>query len=307
MIERVEATGFVPRPSVGIGLALLAFALFTFMDTVVKLLGGRYHVVQILFFNSIFALAATCAIAGWNGGVARIRTRYPGLHLVRWVISFIGTLSVFYAYARLPLAYVYAVLFASPLIITALSVPLLGEQVGWRRWSAVAVGFVGVLVILRPEAAGIEPLALFALVGALGHALNMIIVRRLGRTDPVETFGFYGNLLSMVGAGLLLPLFWVQPTLADVLLSALAGSIAGSGFWLLATAFRHAPAAVVAPFQYSQMPYGILVGWLLFANRPDPKTLLGAAIVIASGIYILRREAALREQHRERSGSIAEQ
>jgi drug/metabolite transporter (DMT)-like permease len=298
MLQRAETLPFAPRPAVGIGLAMLAFALFTFMDTVVKLLGSRYHVVQIIFFNSIFAFAATCAIAGFHGGMSRIRTHHFRLHLLRWVISFSGTLAVFYAYTQMPLADVYAILFTSPLLITALSVPLLGERVGWRRWTAVAVGFSGVLVILRPGVEAIEPLALIALFGAFAHALNMLIVRRLGHLEPVETLGIYGNLLTFAGAGLLLPFFWIAPSLVDILLSALAGAVAGSGFYLLASAFRHGPAAVVAPFQYSQMPYGILVGWLLFGNSPDLVMLAGAAIVIASGLYILRREAFLRDQAR---------
>jgi drug/metabolite transporter (DMT)-like permease len=293
MIASSQTADFVPRPVVGILLALLAFALFTAMDTAIKLLGGRYHVIQVMWLNSFFGLLVVLGIAAARGGIARLRTRRPGLHLLRWAISFSGAALVFYAYVRLPLADVYAVLFTSPLLITALSVPLLGERVGWRRWTAIGVGFLGVVVMLRPGTGAVEPLAALVLLGALAHAINMIIVRRLGQTEPAETFGVYGNMLSILAAGAALPWLWITPTLPDLALAAFAGSIAGGGFFLLAEAFRHAPAAVVAPFQYSQMPYGIAVGWLMFGTAPDAWMMAGAAIVIASGLYILQREAAL--------------
>lgn len=292
MLARVETASFVPRPVVGIGMSLLAFALFTFMDTAIKLLGGRYHVLQVLWLNSLFGFLTIALIVAARGGLDLVRTRRPGLHVLRWSISFGGAAIVFYAYAHLPLADVYAILFTAPLLITALSVPFLGEQVGWRRWTAIGVGFAGVLVMLRPGAQAIEPLALLALLGALAHAINMIIVRRLGQLEPVEAFGFYGNLLSVAAVSLVLPWLWRTPSLPDLALAAAAGAIAGGGFWLLATAMRHASASVVGSFQYSQMPYGIAVGWFLFGTEPDIWMLLGSTIVVASGLYVFHREAA---------------
>jgi drug/metabolite transporter (DMT)-like permease len=293
MLARVETPAFAPQPIRGIALALLAFALFTVMDTAVKLLGGRYHVLQVMWFNSAFGWLVIALITAARGGWGRLRTRRPGLHVARWAISFAGATIVFYAYARLPLADVYAILFTAPLLITALSVPLLGERVGWRRWSAIGVGFTGVLVMLRPGSGAVEPLAALALLGAVGHALNMIIVRRLGREEAPETFGFYGNILSVLAISPALPWLWRTPDLPDLALAAVMGSIAGGGFWLLALAMRHAPASIVGSFQYSQMPYAILVGWLLFGTVPDAWTMLGAAVVIASGLYVFQREAAL--------------
>jgi drug/metabolite transporter (DMT)-like permease len=293
MLERVASTPFVPRPVVGIGLALLAFGSFTFIDTVVKVLGGQYHLLQVMFLNSLFGFIAVCAIAQGQGGLRRVRTAHLGLHVLRWAISFSGTLCLFYAFTQLPIANVYAVVFTAPLLITALSVPLLGESVGWRRWSAIAVGFAGVLVILQPGSAAFNGTSLIALLGAVAHALNLILVRRLGRHDPAECFGVYGNLLSVVAAGIVMPLVWVTPSPFHLLLAIIAGSIAGGGFWILATAFRHAPAAVVAPFQYAQMPLGLLVGWVVFDTSPEPAMLIGAAIVIGSGVYVVQREAEL--------------
>lgn len=293
MSEAAPATALAPAsPATGILLALAAFALFTVMDVAIKLLGGRYHVLQVLFANSAFGLLAVLGIAAARGGWARLRTSQLRLHLARWSLSIVGAAALFWCYPRLPLADIYAVLFAAPLLITALSVPLLGERVGWRRWTAVAVGFAGVLVILDPGRGAVGGVAAVALLGAVFHALNMILVRKLGaRPEPVELLGVIGNGLTVLATGVAMPWLWRAPSLPDLGLAALAGTIAGSGFLLLALAFRAAPAAVIAPFQYSQMLYGIVAGLLVFGDRPEPRTLLGAAIVAASGLYVFRREA----------------
>lgn len=295
MAVAAPAAAGTGSPLHGVLLALGAFALFTGMDVCIKLLGGRYHVLQVIFLNSAFGLATVLVIAGLRGGYARLRTSQPRLHLLRWLISVSGGTILFWCYPRLPLADIYAVIFTAPLLITALSVPLLGERVGWRRWSAVAVGFLGVLIILDPGQGAFSAPALMALLGAALHALNMILVRRLGaRPEPVEIIGLVGNGLSVLALAPAMLLLWRTPSLHDLALSAIAGMIAGSGFLLLAQAFRSAPAALVAPFQYSQMLYGILAGHLVFGDLPQPRMLLGAAIIIASGLYILGRERRAR-------------
>jgi drug/metabolite transporter (DMT)-like permease len=288
----------LPSPLTGVLLTLAAFAMFTGMDTVVKLLGGRYPVVQVLFMNSAFSLVTVVLIAAAQGRLSEVRPVRLRRHLLRWLISFGGTLAVFWCYPRMPLADVYAILFTAPLIITALSVPLLGERVGWRRWTAVLVGFLGVVVMLRPGTAGLRLEALVALVGALGFALNMIMVRKLTATETTLAIAFWGQILSFLGAGLLVMPLWIHPTLPDLGLAAIAGTIAGSGFLVLVRAYSCAPAALLAPFQYVQLLYGTAVGWLLFGDLPTVNLLLGAAIVIASGLYIVRREARLARAHR---------
>jgi drug/metabolite transporter (DMT)-like permease len=191
----------------------------------------------------------------------------------------------------MPLADVYAIIFTAPLLITALSVPLLGERVGWRRWGAVLIGFAGVLVILDPGRGLFSMLALLALFAAIMHALNMILVRKLGAVrEPVEMVGLFGNGTTFVVMGLVQPWIWQTPTGFELTLAALAGCIAGSGFLLLAMAFRLAPAATIAPFQYSQMLYGVAAGFFLFNEWPQPRVLVGAVIIIAGGLYVLRRQ-----------------
>jgi drug/metabolite transporter (DMT)-like permease len=297
MSARQAAPSAAATPMVGVLLALAAFAMFSFMDTGVKLLGGRWHVLQVACLNSLFALLAVTVIGLARGGWHRLRPRQWRLHLLRWSFSFGATLAIFWSYTRLPLADVYAILFAAPLLITALSVPVLGERVGWRRWAAVVAGFLGVLVILAPSGGMIAWPALVALAGAVGHACNMLIIRKLGHAtagEPLEAVGVVGNVLTVLACLLFLPAVWATPSPPDLLLSALAGAVSGAAFLLLAAAFRLAPAALVAPFQYSQMVYALLAGWLLFHDRPSPRMLIGAAIVIGSGLYVLHRETAAR-------------
>ncbi|MCX7630862.1 MAG: DMT family transporter [Geminicoccaceae bacterium] len=286
-----ESSAEVPA---GIVLSLASYGLFTLMDTLIKILGGRYHVVQVMFFNGLFAFLAVAALAARRGRLHRALSPQWRLHLLRWSIGLPGGLAIFWCYPRMPLADVYAILFAAPLFMTALSQPLLGERVGWRRWSAVLFGFSGVVVMLRPGEAVLEATALAALFGALVHAVNMLLLRKMRGVDPPEVFAIWGNGLSVLATGVALPWVWIPPEPADLGLHALAGTFAGTGFMLLVTAYAKAPAAVLAPFQYAQMIYGLVIGLLLFGDRPDPLVLLGAGIVVASGLYIFRREAVRR-------------
>ncbi len=275
-------------------LTLMAFMLFTGMDTCIKLVSGRYHTVQISCLNALFALLPLVAAAMWGGGLHRLRTRRLPLQLLRGLCQASGVPLTFFAYSLMPLADAYALLFTMPLIITALSVPLLREPVGARRWGAVVVGFIGVLIVLRPGSGlfGIGTIA--ALSGAFMNACAMLILRRLGATDNPEAAAFYGNLTIFLVMALALPFVLILPAPGDLAISALGGTLGGTAFLLLAHAYKRAPAALVAPFQYAQMPFALVAGYLLFNNRPEPVMLLGAAVVIASGLYILHRETVRR-------------
>ena len=277
----------------GILLALTSFLMFTGMDTVVKLLSGHWHVLQVMLFVSGGALATSVIIAQVRGGVHRLRTRVLHRHLMRWCFSFVSTILVFSSYGSLSLADVYAILFTSPLIATALSVPLLKEQVGWRRWAAVAVGFGGVLVMLNPTG-GLEAVRLLVVLGAFLHACGTVFLRWMRSSEPVETFSFYGNIATVLIASAAMPFVGVVPTLFEAGIGLIAGAIAGSAFTLLVQAYHQAEAGIIAPFQYSQMVYGLIVGFLLFGDIPTWTTLMGAGIVAASGIYVFHREAVRR-------------
>lgn len=279
-------------------MALAAFALFTLMDVAVKRLGADLPAIQVLFLLSLASFLTVTAVAAWRhrGDLARLRTRRLRLHLLRWLLGSTGGLALYWCYPRMPIADAYAIMFTSPLLITALSVPLLRERVDWRRWAAVGAGFVGVLIVLEPGGAGLATGAAFAaLAGAVLFALNMLLLRGMGSDEPVELLGLFGNGPTVLAAGalmLLAPLdgLWRSPAPADLLLAGGAGIIAAAGFLLMAGAFRNAPAATIAPFQYSQMVYGLAAGLLLFGDVPRPRMVLGAAIIVASGLYVLHRE-----------------
>lgn len=289
-----HATAALPatRPAVlrAVALALLAYATFSAMDTLVKLLAQSFHPVQI-----------ACLVA-WGGTLPgllsallcrepqRLRARAPRLQLVRGLLMLVGGVAAFVGYALLPLADAYAIGFTQPLIVTAASVVILGERVGWRRWTAIFVGFLGVLILLRPGAGVIGLGAVAALVNAFCNGLGNVLLRRGGATDTAEAFSFYGNLTIALGTLPAMYWLWVMPTLGQGLLFLVAGLLVGTAFLVLAHAYRMTPAGVLAPFQYSQMPYAILVGILVFGDLPDPLMLVGAAIIIGSGLYILHRE-----------------
>jgi drug/metabolite transporter (DMT)-like permease len=273
--------------------ALLAFALYSGTDAALKQLSGSYHPFQLAFFNALFSSVPVLALAA-RGGWGRLRTARPRLHALRGALALVGTGCTCYAFAHLSLADTYAVLFTVPLLVTALSVPLLGERVGWRRWSAVALGFCGVVLMIRPEAALFSRGGLAAGVSALVSALCVLLVRGMQPSETRESLSVYGTLAGILGMGAALPFVFTGPTLPDLLLSALGGLLSGTGFLLLIQAYRLAPAAAIAPCQYTQMPYGLLLGVLLFGAWPEPLTLVGAAVVMASGLFILQREARLR-------------
>jgi drug/metabolite transporter (DMT)-like permease len=248
---------------------------------------------ELVFTNALFSLVPVGLVSLRRGGIARLRTRRLQLHVLRGLCGLAGGLLAFYAYSQLPLADAYSIIFATPLLITALSVPILGEQVGWRRWSAVGIGFLGVLIMLQPGAAPIGPGSIAALAAACCSAFSILLVRKLSTTESTAAIALYSNLTVVVAMGALLPFGMTVPNLPDFLLMAASGLVGGTALLVLIAAYRRAPAALVAPFQYSQMVWAIAIGFLIWRDVPDPAKLLGAAIVAASGLFILYRETTL--------------
>lgn len=267
-----------------------AIALFSIMDVMVKLLSDDYSTVQIYFFRSLLALIPAWFLLRSEGGLEALKTKRLGFHIFRSCVSMSFLMCFFFAISLMPLADLYAITFAAPLFITALSVPMLGEQVGARRWAAIGVGFIGVLVILRP---GGDVLSLGGLIG-LGSSLlfsfSMIFTRQLSRTESNGAIVVYFALTSTVLSGIALPFAWVWPTPGAWALLIAAGLIGGVGQILITHAFRSAPVAIVSPFQYTSILWGLTLGYGFFGDVPDAIMLAGAAIVVASGLYILYRE-----------------
>lgn len=279
-----------------IGFALLSYASFSTADAMVKLSSARFSVFQIGLVLALSALVPVLVLTRGQGGLAALLPR-SCRHLValRAVLTSACALLAWAAFALLPLADAYAILFACPILITALSVPLLGESVGWRRWAASGVGFAGVLVMIRPDFATLGLGHLLGILAAVTGALGFIVLRRIGPRETSASVLFAVFVTLALAAAPLAVRDWVTPTPGELLTLTLAGLLQGCGQAGLVLATREAPASTVAPFQYSQMLWAVLFGALLFGDRPEPVMFVGLALVTASGLYTLWRET-LRER-----------
>lgn len=271
-------------------LALLAFGSFATHDALIKVLGGQYTVFQIIFFSVLFSFVPMTIALTADTTVANLRPRHPWLVAIRTAMMIIGMVSAFFAFTRLPLAQTYALLFATPLLITALSIPFLGEKVGLRRWLAVIIGLVGVVIVLRPGAIPLELGHVAALVAALASAVSSIIVRRAGPEERSAVLILYPMIANVAVMAVILPLVYVPMPLRDLALIATVGLLATTGQFLIVAAYKTAPAARVAPMQYSQILWAVPFGVLLFADFPDIWVGVGSAVIIASGLFIVWRE-----------------
>jgi len=275
----------------GILLMCAGVSLFPLMNAMMKLLTARYPVLEIVWARFTGHLIVMLAIFLPQYGRRLIATRRPWVQIGRSALM-LGSNSVFVmAIGKVPLATASAIGFTSPLIVTALSVPLLREQVGWRRWSAVFVGFVGALLIIRPGSGFANPAVLLLLASALAYALYQIATRRVMAYDSPATGIVFAALLGSLATSAVQPFIFVLPkSLGDLAMLASLGCLGGLGHFLVIKAFQAAPASVIAPLGYVELIGTATLGYLIFANFPDPLTWVGAVIIIASGLYIAMRE-----------------
>lgn len=276
----------------GIVAMLVAIGFFSFMDALMKGLAGNYPALQVAslrgFASIPFVLLAVAARGRWN----RLRPVNVKLHLVRGVLAIVMLGGFIYALARLSMSDAYALFMCAPLLVAALSVPLLGEKVRAPQWIAIAVGMTGALVMLRPTGAGFASAGGFAaLAAAVAYALAVLSVRQLARTDSTESMVLTFTVLLAVGAGLLALRDW-QPVdwSRDWLLIAGMGLTGAIGQHFVTEAFRHAPASTIAPFEYTAMVWAIAIDFVVWRVLPGTLTLIGSAIVIGAGVYLIRRE-----------------
>lgn len=279
-----------------IGLMVLGIFLFTCNDALGKWLLGTYGVPQMLMLRSIAALALLSPFI-WREGVAGFAAApRPCLQVARVLLSVLESIMFFWAVRYLPLADTVTFYLAAPIYVTALSAIVLRERVGWRRWSAVGVGFVGVLIALRPSAATLTWPALIALTGSLFFSVFLILTRALrGTSEVVMVSGTFGAMLIVSGA--VAPFAWVAPSARDFGLMAIMGVVAMAAFACVNRALKLSPASVVVPFQYTMIVWAVALGLIVFGDAPDAATLGGAAIIIGAGLYILWREQIVA--HRE--------
>jgi drug/metabolite transporter (DMT)-like permease len=281
-------------------LMLVSVALFALMDAGLKLLSPHYPPLQVSALRGMaslpFVLAWVVASVGVGGlATTLFRVRWP-LHALRGVLG-IGMMAAFvYALRTLPLSTAYTIFFIAPLLITALSVPILGERVGSRRWTAIAIGFVGVLVVLRPTGDGLMSLAgLAVLFAALGYSISAITVRILARSDSNQSIVVWLLISMAIGAGALAWPDWVAIRPEDLWLILGLGIAGTLGQYCITEAFRRGEASLIAPLEYTALLWGVLLDFSVWHVLPDGMTWLGAAIIVLSGLYLLRRERVLAE------------
>jgi drug/metabolite transporter (DMT)-like permease len=292
------------KPLLGISLKIVSALFFTMMSATLKVLTARYPTGEVMFFRASFAIIPLLIWLAWRGDLPRaLYTKNVFGHFKR---GFLGSASMFFSFAALfylPLHDAIAIGYASPLMVVILAAIILKEQVRVYRWSAVAIGFVGVIIMLSPYlsvgtfSAGLNsgPTlgALLCLAGAVLSAGAMIQVRRLTASERTGAIVFYFTIASSGLALLSLPFGWVVPTAPDLAMFLLAGFLGGIAQILLTECYRWADTSVIAPFEYTTMIWALLFGWIVFSDLPTPTVVTGASIVAATGLFIAWREHRL--------------
>ena len=274
-------------------LALAAFGIFATHDVVVKFLGGHYETFQIVFFSVLLAFPLVMLMLMQDETRDTLIPRHPWWTALRTVAAVITGVSAFYAFSVLPLAEVYAILFAAPLLITLLAIPVLGERVGLHRGAAVIVGLAGVLVVLRPGGEALTFGHAAARTAAVGGAMASIIVRKIGQDERSAVLLLYPMMANFIVMGCVLPFVYEPMPIEHFGLVALMSALAFVAARCVIAAYKAGDAAVVAPMQYSQILWAAAYGFFFFDETPDLMTWVGAGIIISSGLYIVIRESVV--------------
>ena len=297
----------------GIGFLVLAMFIFSLQDVAIKWIGGDYPVMEIVIFRNLVALPCTLMLFRLEGQRGLPTTKRRKLEYVRGFLLFLSFTTYMMGLSALPLADVAAIRNSAPLFITFLSVVMLGETVGVHRWLALFVGFIGVLLIIRPGAATFNLGSIFVLLATILYAFNVMITRRLRTTDSSATMAYYSTLVYLIAAFVLAPLAifvgdvpdahpsiaflfrpWSMPTFLDLVIMFGLGLIWASGMYLIARAYSLAQASVAAPFEYVVLLFSVMWGFIIWQEIPTIATWTGAILTVASGLYILYRERQKR-------------
>jgi drug/metabolite transporter (DMT)-like permease len=273
---------------------LAAVACFALVDASAKWLTTGYSIVQILFFGRLVGPFFAIWLA-WrsNRGMSDIRTARPWLHLLRTMLALMSIGTYFYALKLLPLAEAVSIGFSAPLFMAVLSIPLLGEKVGPRRWAAIVIGLIGVVVILRPGMVPFSLGAASAVVSGILYALALICSRKLSATESLPSLMFWFSVIALVATGLVLPFNWTTPARGDLIPIAVVALLTTFAQLFLTQAFRYGEVSLIAPLEYTALVWGVTYGWLIWGELPDALVFIGAGIMIASGIYLVHREHKL--------------
>jgi drug/metabolite transporter (DMT)-like permease len=275
-----------------IALMVVAVTSFSIMDGIGKVLSAEYDALQIIWARYAFALPPMLLLSSpWRW--RRMRRGRLDLQLARGVLPVVAGLAIVLSLRTVPLADATAITFVTPLLVTALSIPLLGETVGWHRWAAVVVGFVGVVVVARPGAGAFQWAALLPLCTALGFAIYQILTKKLTPiADPRASFAFT-MVVGFVIVSVAQLFVWRTPSGEALALMAVSGLLYGGSHYAIIRSYEGAQASTLAPFVYAQIVGAMLFGYVVFGDVPDALTFLGTAIIIASGLYVVHRERRL--------------
>ncbi len=273
------------------GIMVVAVFAFAMMDASLKTLSPHYSAMQVAALRGLSALPVAFVWAAFHGGLGQLVRIRPGLHLFRGLIGISSLVTFTYGLRRLPLSEAYSIFFVAPLFITVLAALVLGERIGRARWIAIALGLLGVLVVLRPTGHGALTLAGLAILAtAVTYAASAITTRVLGRTDSSQSMVFWLMVLISLGAGLMALPDW-RPILANDWPAIGALAISGSlGQWGITEAFRRGQASFIAPLEYTALLWGVILDWTIWHTLPGIATFAGAAMIIATGVYLIRGE-----------------
>lgn len=291
-----KAPARADRPFKGIALILLSTVFLGTSDVTAKYLSSTLPSIEITWIRFVvFALIMLPTMLPGSSLFA-LRTSRPGLHVLRGSALLGSSLLFITGLGFLPIAEASATSFVSPLFVTALSIAFLGEKVGLRRWIATAVGLIGVFIILRPGTAAFHPAAFFPIFSAFAWAGTLIMTRMMSGGERPLTIMAYSSIVGVVIVSALVPFVWVAPTWHDIMFGILVGIASTAGQWIVVLAFRYGDASVLAPFSYTQLVWVSFLGFLVFGELPDSFTILGAAFIVASGLYTAHRERVRRSQ-----------
>lgn len=275
------------NPLRGALLALASFAAYACSDVSVKALGRDLNSFQVMFFAACCTLPFIVAQIFWMDRRASLKPALPGLTALRVVITLFGSAFVTYTFTHLPLAQCYAIFFTMPMMITVLAWPVLGEPIDPTRGLIILLGFGGVLIALQPASTHFQLAHLTAICGATTGALNSLILRKIGRRERAGVILFYPVLMQIIGAGAIMPFVWHPLSLHDWQIGLQLGVLATLGGLFIISAYRVAPAIVVAPMQYSQILWASTLGLIFFGERPSLTTAMGIGVIIAAGMMLL--------------------
>lgn len=310
------AAEYDDSPLKSISFLVVGVFVFSIQDVIVKYLSAKYPVNELVFIRSCIAIVPILFIAHIEGGLHLLRTKHYFTHIIRCFFMFFAYISFYLSMAALPLAEAVSIFFSSPIFITIFSIAALGEKVEISGWIAVVVGFIGVIIMLRPGSNMFDPAALLALLTAVLYAVASIITRRLGKTDTGVSMAFYPTIMYVVFAMAFTSILnhgdvdpnshpsiafllreWRFPAQEDLISLIAMGFIAATGFYCLSQAYRLAQPSLIAPFEYIAVPLGVVWGYLFFNDTIDSQSVIGMLFVVGSGLYIFGRKNGLTNKY----------